>query len=175
MERGLVTRCRQGDEAAWTELYGAYARAVYRWLLFFGIDKSSAEEVLQEVFVTVVKRISTCLSDERLSPWLFQITRRHAANFRRTAWFKKVFRLGENEPQLKIPERKEDGTHVELNAELQQILRQMPIALTEILIMHDLDGYSRREIASLLGIPEGTVANRLKRARSTLRREWQQG
>jgi DNA-directed RNA polymerase specialized sigma24 family protein len=48
----------------------------------------------------------------------------------------------------------------------------MPLNLSEVLIMHDLDGYSRSEISKLLGVPQGTVANRLKKARFIVKREW---
>ncbi|MCP4603132.1 MAG: RNA polymerase sigma factor [Proteobacteria bacterium] len=172
--RSLLTRCRKGEQAALTELFNSYVHAVYRWALFFGIDESGAEEVAQEVFITAMGKISKCRSDKHLPPWLFHITRGHASNYRRRAWFRKMFRTNGAKPEQPEVESNPGPvqSHPGLSYDLQRILKKIPIKLTEILIMHDMDGYSQAEIATILALPKGTVASRLRKARATLKQEW---
>ncbi|MCP4678478.1 MAG: sigma-70 family RNA polymerase sigma factor [Deltaproteobacteria bacterium] len=170
-KNSMFERCLDGDPVAWEELFRKYSRAVFRWSLFFGLLESGAEEATQEVFMIAFKKISKCPGEEKLSGWLFQITRRHAANTRRKKWFKEMLwpaRLDTGSDNL----RKESGAHPQLSLELEQVLRKLPIKMTEVLILHDLDGLTRREIAAQLGIPNGTVASRLNKARSMFRDKW---
>ncbi len=167
----LLTRCQEGDNEAWRSLVVQYARAVYRWALFFGIFQGDAEEITQEVFITASKKIARCRGEAQLSSWLFQITRRHAANYRRNLWFRKIVHHKEGVPKEPV-ELAVNGTKTHLSLELQQVLRGMPLKLVEVLIMHDLDGYSRERIATELGLPSGTVASRLARARKLFKENW---
>ncbi len=172
--KSLLERCLEDEQVGWTEFYNSYVRAVYRWSLFFGVDKNEAEELVQEVFSTAMKKVGCCNSDQQIPAWLFQITRRHAANHRRKAWFKRVIRR--NNPYDDDKGFVGIGTAgknpIELSFDLQRMMSRLPIALAEILIMHDLDGYTRKEIAQILNLPEGTVASRLSSARATLRQAW---
>ncbi len=167
----MFARCQRGDPVAWEEIFREYSRVVFRWSLFFGLLESGAEEVTQEVFMTAFKKIATCSSEERLPGWLFQITRRHAANFRRRKWFQDMLwparSKAERDDRLEGSENRP-----QLSLELEQVLRKLPVKLTEVLILHDLDGLSRREIAEQLGIPAGTVASRLSKARRVFRDKW---
>jgi len=169
--QSLLAGCQRNDPGAWKRLVGDYSHAVYRWALFFGIPPSGAEEVTQEVFITATKKISFCQSPEQLSAWLFQITRRHAANFRRTAWARHVLGMGHLEKSREenlTPDEKD----YQLSVEMHQVLKKMPVKLIEVLIMHDMDGYSREEISEQLGIPAGTVASRLAKARKMFKEQW---
>jgi hypothetical protein len=60
---------------------------------------------------------------------------------------------------------------ITVGLDLRRALRKMPAKLVEVLVLADLEGYARDEIARLLGIPEGTVASRLHKARAIIERE----
>lgn len=159
---------------SWEQLYRRYSRAVFRWALFFGVAESGAEEVTQDVFMTVLRKIDRCPDEKKLSAWLFQTTRKHSANYRRKRWFKEMFwpiRLDAK------PDRdfKQPQSHPQLSLEIEQILKRLPVKLVEVLILHDLDGLSRREISEQLGIAAGTVASRLNKARRLFRDTWNPG
>jgi RNA polymerase sigma-70 factor, ECF subfamily len=174
-EHTLLDRCRRGDQTAWRELFERYSAAVYRWSRFFGIDAAGAEEVTQEVFVTAFRHIGACGSEAQLPPWFFQITRRKAANARRLGWFRRMVRPSGRERRAESGEPV-DATSaggVERSRDLEGVLRRMPLKLVEVLLLHDLEGRSRSEIAEVLGLAEGTVAGRLAGARSLFAEIWE--
>jgi RNA polymerase sigma-70 factor (ECF subfamily) len=166
-EHTLLDRCRRGEQAAWRELFERYAGSVYRWSRFFGFGAAGAEEVTQEVFVTAFRRIGACGSERQIPPWLFQITRRKAANARRLGWFRRMVRLSDSRIDATLPG---DGV---LSRDLENVLRRMPLKLVEVLLLHDLEGRSRSEIAEVLGLAEGTVASRLVGARALFAELWE--
>jgi len=166
-EHTLLDRCRRGDQAAWRELFERHAGAVYRWSRFFGIDAAGAEELTQEVFVTAFRHIGACGSERQLPPWLFQITRRKAANARRLGWLRRVVRAGDPQHDAASP------GETAPSRDLERVLRQMPLKLVEVLVLHDLEGRSRSEIADVLGLAEGTVAGRLAAARALFAELWE--
>ncbi len=161
-DTALVAACQRGDMAAWRTLFDRFSDAVYRWSQGFGLDHASAEEVTQEVFATAFRCIGKCSGDGQLPAWLFQITRRHAANWRRTSWFRRAV-AGSREP-----EATQVASPHEISLDLRRCLARLPVRLAEILILHDLDGHSRDDIARMLDIPAGTVASRLNEARRRL-------
>jgi RNA polymerase sigma-70 factor (ECF subfamily) len=166
-DRTLLDRCRCGEQAAWRELFERHAAVVYRWSRFFGMDAAGAEELTQEVFVTAFRRIGACDSTLQIPPWLFQITRRKAANARRLGWFRRMVRSGGERIGAALPG---DGVP---SRDLEEVLRRMPLKLVEVLILHDLEGRSRAEIADVLGLAEGTVAGRLAGARALFTELWE--
>ena len=163
----LVKICQAGNKEGYNRLYLNYSKAVYRWALFFGIDPAGAEEVTQDVFITAFRKISQLKSDNKLSAWLFQITRRIASNYRKSAWLRRVVRFEIKEGNKKVQnfDKLEGKIPLGISLEVQQCLKKIPIKFLEVLILHDLDGYSREEISNQLNIPAGTVASRLFKAR----------
>ncbi|MBN2524795.1 MAG: RNA polymerase sigma factor [Deltaproteobacteria bacterium] len=160
----------QGDFDA---LFDNYAERVYRWALFLGLAAGDAEEITQEVFVTVFKKKERPQTDHVLAAYLFQITRRHVANHRRSGWVKRVFGMANDAIESAV-DADAGGVagDVMQNAAMRQVFKQLPIKWGEVLLLHDLEGYSRREIARILGIAEGTVASRLRYARAAFIEKW---
>jgi len=171
----ILEQCRSGATSAWRRVFEQHVQSVYRWALCFGIDRTGAEELTQEVFATAIKSIAKCPSEELLPAWLFQITRRHAANLRRSVWFSKVLKLG-GMRQVESPSAIDGDVSSSANAhelglDVRRALRRMPAKLVEVLVLADLEGYGRVEIAAMLGIPAGTVASRLQKARNMIEEE----
>ena len=171
----ILERCQFGETSAWHLVFEQYVHSVYRWALCFGIDPAGAEELTQEVFATAMKSIGRCPSEALLPAWLFQITRRLAANLRRSVWFSRVLKAGGarevESPSGTGPGISGDMHAHELSLDLRRALYKMPAKLVEVLVLADLEGYARDEIARLLGIPEGTVASRLHKARAMIEQE----
>ena len=151
------------------DLFAAYSERVYRWSLYLGADSASAEEITQDVFFTVHKKDKWPSSEPVLSAFLFQVTRRHVANFRRSSWVKRVLKLAPTDMEMHsdfLPDEKDDA------AAMRQILAGMPQKWAEVLLLHDLDGYTRAEISRILRIAEGTVASRLRFGRAAFIKKW---
>ena len=161
----LIASCRSNEQEAWRALFDAYFDSVYRWATCFGLDRATAEDVAQEVFAVAFRKLRDLDSGRAISAWLFQITRRKAANMRRLAWARRVF-TGDGS------EEKRDETRHDLPFDLVQTLSKMPPWAVEVLMLHDLDGRSRSEVAQMLGIAEGTAASRLANARDAFKRLW---
>ena len=147
----------------------AHSERVYRWALYLGADSASAEEITQDVFITVHQKDKRPTSETVLLAWLFQITRRLVANYRRNSWVKRVLKLESSAMDLlneSLLEENGNGAH------MRQVLAQLPLKWVEVLLLHDLEGYTRTEISKILGIAEGTVASRLRFARAGFIEKW---
>jgi RNA polymerase sigma-70 factor (ECF subfamily) len=165
-DRSLVARCQAGEPLGWRRLFEERAAQLYRWAVFLGLGPRDAEDAAQEVLAVAARRIHTCAGDEVLTSWLYQITRRVVANHRRRRWFR-VF-LSNDETHLPAFDyATADGSERELD--VRRCLARLPHAQREVLVLADIDGYTRPEIAAMLGLAEGTVASRLRLARAAFR------
>ncbi len=167
---------RYAEHTDFNAFFGEYAERVYRWSLFLGLDAANAEEITQDVFVTVLKKKDPPCREPMLSAYLFQITRRHVANFRRSSWVRRV--LCVREAYADIFEDDDCDSELRYDAvqgsefEMRGVLAALPLKWVEVLLLHDLEGHSRSEIAQILKIAEGTVASRLRYARAAFIEKW---
>jgi RNA polymerase sigma-70 factor (ECF subfamily) len=168
----LLSACQAGDRTALERLFTDQAPRVYRWAVLLGLSGADAEDVAQEVLATAARRIGTCEAEAALSSWLYQITRRVVANARRSAWVRRIFRRGEDDDAVPAFV----GTaQVEPDTELavRRCFKRLSVMQAEVLLLCEVEGYTRPEVAQMLGVPEGTVASRLRLARDAFRRQWQ--
>ena len=164
----LLERCKAGDNDAWRELFARRAGQVYRWAVLLGLGAAEAEDAAQDVLATAVVRIQTCEAEAAMTTWLYQITRRVAANHRRKAWLRRWVR-GEPE-RVALVQASEADRALELAA--RRCLAGLPREQAEVLVMHDIVGFTRSDCARILCLPEGTVASRLRRAQAAFRKLW---
>jgi RNA polymerase sigma-70 factor, ECF subfamily len=165
----LVERCKQGDARAQREFVEARSGQVYRWAVLLGLRPSEAEDAVQEVLWTALRRIATCRSPEAITCWLYQITRRIAANQRRRAWWKRVWLTSEEPEQAFLPSQ---ALGVDQELDLRRCLSRLSPKLSEVLVLMDIEGFTREEVAAMLKLPTGTVASRLRLAREAFRASW---
>lgn len=173
----LLQRCKSDDEAAWRELFRARVAQIYRWAVVLGLGPDEAEDATQDVLATAARRIHTCAAEELLTSWLYQITRRVVANRRKSRWVRRWL------PGQETYDRAVDRaafTHAsagQLTFELEarRCLERMPADLRELLVMVEIVGLTRAEAARILGLPEGTVASRLRKARALFLEHWHKG
>jgi len=165
----LLDRCKTGSDAAWEIFFSEWAPQVYRWAVLLGLGASDAEDAAQDVLATAARRIDTCESQLAVRSWLFQITRRIVANVRRSRWWRRILPIGSTmEPAFEH----QDSADAEQELAIRHCLNQLPTQLTEILVLIEIEGLTRRETAELLELPEGTVASRLRQAKVEFKRRW---
>jgi len=168
----FVARIRDGDIEALGELYERYKTQVYRTALAITHDEQAAEDILQEVFLRIYAYADSIDETVPLGPWLYRVTVNLAYS-----WTSRVKRwlnsLQDTLDRWMSPAQ----WHPEAMAEeqewrriLQQAIEALPPRHRVVIILHYLEGLSLKEIAYVIGIPEGTVKSRLHYARGNLRK-----
>jgi RNA polymerase sigma-70 factor (ECF subfamily) len=176
--QSLVSRCLSGDEAAWEELVRQHTRQVYGLCYRFTGSGAEAQDLTQEVFLRVFRTLKTFRSGEgSFGTWLARVARNLLIDhYRRTRQERVTDPI---EEQLVVLEEKgatasERPDHALAGREASQILqaalRKLSPDLREAVILRDLQEMEYREIAEVLGIPEGTVKSRINRGRAELTR-----
>lgn len=149
-------------------VHAAQADFVWRSLQRLGIRPADLEDVFQEVFLVVHKRLHTFDGSSALTTWLFGVCLRVAAAHRRRAWFRRevpTHDAGEAQatPEQDLPEAMLAARQA--RAVLDRVLDGMDLDKRAVFVMFELDELSSEEIASILGVPVGTVWSRLSAAR----------
>ncbi len=154
------------DEAALAALvrrHGPMVWGVCRRVLW---NHHDPEDAFQATFLVLVRKAASIASRELLANWLYGVAHRTALKARATAARKRARERQVTEmPEPKAVEL--DRWH-DLQPLLDQELSRLPEKYRVLIVLCDLDGKTRREAARQLGVPEGTVAGRLARARAML-------
>ena len=186
-ETVLVERLRDGDGAALETLMERYASRVYRVARGITRTDADAEEVVQDVFMTLARKIDSFEGRAALGTWIYRV----ATN---AALLKRRGKRAELEVSLEehLPSFKEDG-HREgprsylvadwsqtpeaevLNGEARAILSraidQLPEAYRTVLVLRDVEELTNEEAARILGESVASIKSRLHRARMALREQ----
>ena len=178
LDQPLVSRCLDGDEAAWEELVRQHTRQVYGLCFRFTNSAQEAQDLTQDVFLRDFKTIKTFRSAEgSFHTWLARVTRNLLIDhYRRTRQERVTDSIEEQLPMLQEkgaaaagrPDQALAGR--EASQILQATLQKLSPDLREAVILRDLQEMEYREIAEVLDIPEGTVKRRINRGRAELAR-----
>jgi RNA polymerase sigma-70 factor, ECF subfamily len=151
-------------------IYDAWFDDVSRWLLALGAPAADAEDLAQEVFLVVRRRLPD-FDHRNVAGWLFRIASRQVAAYRRRRWFKSVLsRRRDDERELtELPYEGESPAAAletkERRRVLEQLLERMSEKRRATFVLFEVEGYSGEEIARIQGIPVATVWTRLHHAR----------
>ena len=165
-DRALLARVAAGEQRALEELYARHAHALLAYAEGLLGDRGRAEEALQDTFLAVWRGAAGFEGRSAVRTWLFGICRRQALS-----------RLGRTEPQaLEVPEDLAAATPgpeaiTIARAEMAAVaaaFRQLPQPHRDVLHLAFAAGLPHRDIAEVLGIPEGTVKSRLFHARAAV-------
>lgn len=178
LDSTLVERCLSGDSAAWEDLVRTHTRRVYGLCYRFTGRDSEAQDLTQDVFLRVFRSLASFRSAEgSFSTWLARLTRNLLIDhYRRTKNQRITDSIDEQLPRVEsrgdaAPARADSLLAGREASELiQGALQKLSPDLRETIIMRDLEDMEYREIADVLGIPEGTVKSRLNRGRAELAR-----
>ena len=179
----IVRRCMDGDSAAWAEMVRAHHRRVYSLCYRFTGNAADAEDLTQDVFLKIYSNLASFDGGRgSLVVWITTMTRNHLVDhFRRSRNVRATFSLDEGwdgSDELKpvdrlvsgAPSPHEAAAQKELAKMVQGALALVSVDLREAVILRDLQDLDYKEIAQVLGIPEGTVKSRISRGRAELAR-----
>jgi RNA polymerase sigma-70 factor (ECF subfamily) len=179
----IVRHCMDGDSGAWAELVRTHHRRVYGLCYRFTGNGADAEDLTQEVFLKVYSNLSRFDTVRgSLQVWITTMTRNLLVdNFRRTRNQRATGSLDEGWESIEElkpvdrlmaggPSPQESAAQKELAKMVQDALARVSVDLREAVILRDLQDMDYKEIAQVLGIPEGTVKSRISRGRAELAR-----
>jgi RNA polymerase sigma-70 factor, ECF subfamily len=170
LETLRVLRAQTGEIEAFDELFRAIQGPLSGYLLGLIGDRGLAEEVLQDVFLRIYRKLRWLRNPNLFRPWSYRIASREA--FRRIARERRrpeSARDGDLEA-LSAPVR-EEAFSPDLVAQIPRLVERIPPASRAVLLLHYLQEIPLDEIADVLGIPPGTVRSRLAYGLQCLRRE----
>jgi RNA polymerase sigma-70 factor, ECF subfamily len=152
-----------------TQVHERHGEFVWRTLHRMGVRAPHVEDVYQEVFLVVHRRLRTFTGQSAMTTWLYEICFRVAAGYRRKAHFRREelmpdwSRMESVSSEAPSPERQ--LATARQAKQLEQILDVIPLEYRVVFVMFEIEGLSSEQIAASLGIPVGTVYSRLHRAR----------
>jgi RNA polymerase sigma-70 factor (ECF subfamily) len=173
-ERALPPRVPGLDHALGAELpldfetvYTTYFHSVARWVRAFGGLNADIDDLTQEVFLIVERRMHS-FQGGNLAAWLYGITRRTVRDHRRKAWFRRW--LSGADPEVadagaETPDPSASFERGEAKRLVATILQDMSAVRRSTFVLFEIEGYSGEEIALLEGVPVNTVYTRLHHAR----------
>lgn len=162
-------RVVRGADLTFRGIYERWFDHVTKWLYALGVPSSDTEDVAQEVFLVVRRRLSS-FQQGSVAAWLYRITDLTARDQRRRAWFKNLF---SRRRDMELAEMPHGGPTPELSYEheesrrrFQKLIEAMSEKLRATFVLFEIEGYSGEEIAQIQNIPLGTVWTRLHNARN---------
>ena len=164
----LVVRCQLGERAAFDELIERWSGPVWKYVRRLTNTDDAADEIVQNVWLRVLRGIKGLRDGSKLRAWLFGIARRTLMDRLREQYAAPV--LVDIDVTSLPAEDEGDVVESDLGI-LQDELARLPVVERDVLTLFYLQELSLGEVANVMGVPVGTVKSRLFRARKLLRRE----
>jgi RNA polymerase sigma-70 factor (ECF subfamily) len=162
LEDGLIRAAAQGDRAAFGELYSRYARMVHG-ILLARVPPGDAEDLMQDVFLSAMNQLGALRTAAAFPGWLAAIARRRAVDHFRAA--RHLAQLDEGVARTHGTRDAGDGAF-----EVLELIRSLPEAYRETLILRLVEGMTGPEIAARTGLTPESVRVNLCRGMKMLRR-----
>ena len=152
------------------DVYREHADFVWRSLQHLGAPSADLEDLLQEVFIVVHRKLDGFRGQSRITTWLFGICLRVAARHRRRAFFR-FERQTPELPERIDPSTPEDrATDEQRRSVLERALGRLSLEQRAVFVLFELEGHTCQEIAELASVPLGTVHSRLHHARQHVKK-----
>jgi RNA polymerase sigma-70 factor (ECF subfamily) len=166
-----VEQANLGSAVAFSDLVQALHPSVYRWALTFARDPDEADEITQETFVLVHRKLDQFRGDSAVEGWVYLITRRVALqryrrNRRRDLLSAKSFSFDEDvyttDPGARVDRER-------MSEFIRHFFTKLPPRQREVFDLVDLQGHDPVEVADMIGVRAGTVRANLFKARAAIR------
>jgi RNA polymerase sigma-70 factor (ECF subfamily) len=171
IDEGIVKRAARGDVRAHEIIYRAFSSPVYSMCLRFTRVPAHAEDLLQETFVEVIRKISAFRGEAPIGSWIRRIAVTKSLMFLRSAWHKRGQSLDDDFEDVTEGQAVSHGisSHPEHAIDLDAALANLPSVGRAVVWLHDVEGFTHKEIAGLMGKTESFSKSQLSRAYQRLR------
>jgi RNA polymerase sigma-70 factor (ECF subfamily) len=167
----LARRCQQGDAAAFEELYRAHAGRLYNLMFRMAGSAQDAEDLLQDVFLHAHRKLASFRGDSSLGTWLYRLAVNHCLDVLRGRGTKmqratdSIDAEDADEPAAAMPRVPTAISRLDL----ERAIAKLPEGCRAAFVLHDVEGFEHHEVASLLGVSQGTSKSQVHKARMKLR------
>jgi RNA polymerase sigma-70 factor (ECF subfamily) len=175
-EAETIQRASEGDPTAFERLYRSHCRRVYALCLRMVGNTTDAEDLTQEAFLLLFRKLHTFRGESAFSTWLHRLVVNTVLMHLRKRSLPAVSMEGSSAPDGETAPSSIDIAASDLLLEgsidrinLGRCIAQLPAGSRAVFVMHDIQGYQHHEIAELLGRSEGVSKSQLHRARKRLR------
>jgi RNA polymerase sigma-70 factor (ECF subfamily) len=164
-ESDLIVGCLQGNRRMQEELYRRFSPRMYAVCLRYAGNAEEAEDILQEGFIKVFKKLDSFRSEGSFEGWMRRIFVNTAIeHFRRKRYMMPVTEREENTFEGKYLSVLDDLAAMDIMA----LVQELSPGYRTVFNMYVVEGYTHKEIADMLGISEGTSKSQLSRAKVIL-------
>ncbi len=171
IDPAIIGRAARGDARAHEIIYRAFAAPVYSVCLRFTRVPAHAEDLTQDTFMEVMRSIGSFRGDAPLGSWVRRIAVTKALMFLRSAWQRRGQSLDDDWEDLTPGDVSNHGVSAapEHALDLDAALASLPDVSRAVVWLHDVEGFTHREIAGLMGRTESFSKSQLSRAYRRLR------
>jgi RNA polymerase sigma-70 factor, ECF subfamily len=178
-EQEAIDRAKQGDAECFEALYGLHKRRVYPLCLRMTGNTAEAEDLTQEAFLQLHRKITTFRGESAFSTWLHRLTVNVVLMHQRKK------RLPEVSLEETLASQQQDGPKKDIGAPdnrlagsidrvvLERSIGRLAPGYRIVLALHDIQGYKHKEIAGIMGCSAGNSKSQLHKARMKLRNHLQ--
>ena len=174
LEDDLIKRCRDGDQRAMEQIVKRYEKQVYNTA--FGIvgNREDAQDITQDVFLTIWNKIGQFKFRSKFSTWIYQIAKNQSLNLKNLKKRRQTDATEINDSQAWVPvDEKTPETTLLVYEQQKQLLRALDNLKEKhrtILVLREMEALSYDDISEVLGCSTGRVKSRLHEARLALRK-----
>ncbi len=167
----LAKYAATGNIAAFERLYERYHRRTYSLCLRMTSSQTESEDLTQEVFIQLFRKIGSFRGDSAFSTWLHRLTVNQVLMHfrRRSVKNERTSEDGEMPEQIVPGTENQTKMPVIDRIALKRAIEQLPPGYKSAFVLHDVEGYEHEEVARILGISVGTSKSQLHKARLKLR------
>ena len=171
IDPAIVKRAARGDARAHEIIYRSFATPVYSICLRFTKVPAHAEDLVQETFIEVMRSIAGFRGEAALGSWIRRIAVTKALMFLRSVWTKRGQSLTDDWHDSTEGQAVSHGisSHPDDAIDLDSALANLPDVARAVVWLHDVEGFTHKEIAGLMGKSESFSKSQLSRAYQKLR------
>ena len=171
IDPAIIKRAARGDARAHEILYRAFATPVYSLCLRFTRVPAHAEDLVQETFIEVMRSIGQFRGEAAIGSWIRRIAVTKALMFLRSAWTARGQSLGDGWDDMTPGDAASHGLsrHPDDALDLDAALANLPSVSRAVVWLHDVEGFTHKEIAAAMGKTESFSKSQLSRAYQRLR------
>ena len=166
-DRALVERCLSGAPGAFDELYRRFAPKVYSLACRMAGSRTTGEDLLQEIFLLVYRKLGTFKGEAALGTWVYRLATNCCVDYLRGRHHRLDQASEELDEAAALPAV---GPRQRVDPiDLERAIEALPAGYRAAFVLHDVEGLDHAEVARRLGVAEGTSKSQVHKARMKMR------